>query len=295
MGRGQVLDAALHNRHRYLWEDPVRFGCVVCALLLTFAPIVPFLLTLFVVLVVQMGAVALVSRFSLPGWSHQWGKRLHPGILASSMCVDWTNLTACTIVGAMLFVRHFGLTQSLQPLCVLAAGVCLLPDARLCRWLLATEPGRRAEHLREGYFWRDPVKLGAMLSWAVVCWLDRGTLYFLALSVVFLQLNSLIVMADKYLSEIEVTRPRGLESLLLEREGRRFMICLSPLALLPARHSLGDEAAVVLAITAAALIVVPDVIRFLMSLAARFWGWVFRPRRMVMVRPATTLVGVLRG
>lgn len=291
MGRRQVLEAALSNHHRYLWEDPIRFGCVACALLLLFLPILPFFVTFLILLVVQMSAVALVSRFSLPGWSWQWGKRLHSGILATSMCMDWTNVCACTIVGAMLFLRHFGDPQMLRPLGILVVAVCLLPDARLCRWLLASDPARRSDHLREGYFWRDPVKLGAMLSCAVVCWIDRATLYFLMMSAVLLQFNSLLIIVDKYVREIEVTRPRGLESLLYEAEGRRLLICLSPLALLPARYWMGDRTAVVLAVTLAGLLVIPDLIRFSMCLVAKMWEWVWRPRP----RPVTTVIGVIRG
>ncbi|GEM_PF-3215540 len=290
MGRRPVLEAALYNRHDYLWQDPVRFGCVVCALLLVFLPILPTIATLFVLLVVQLSAVALVSRFSLAGWSWQWGKRLHPGILASSMCRDWTNMSACTLVGAMLFLRHFGGPEALRPLGLLVVAVCLLPDARLCRWLLASDPGHRSDHLRDGFFWRDPVKLGAMLSWAVVCWIDRSTLPYLLWSAALLQFNSLVVLLDKYLSEIEVARPRGWECLFWEAEGRRLIVGLSPLSLLPVRHWMGDGMAIVLAATFAGLIVVPDLIRYALMIVQRIWEWVWRPR----TRDAT-LVGILRG
>lgn len=294
MGRGQVLDAALRNRHRYLWEDPVRFACMACALMLTFLPILPFLVTFFVILVVQMSAVALVARFSEPGWSWQWGKRLHSGILASSMCLDWTNLSACTIVGAMLLMRQFDAGVSMMPLCILTLGVCLLPDARLCRLLLSSDPSKRADHLREGYFWRDPVKLGTMLSLGVVCWIDPNTLNYLLLSIVFLQFNSLMVFVDKYLAELEITRPRGLSSIVWEQEGRRMLICLSPLALVPLRNFGGDKIAYMAAVMVAGLLVIPDLIRFAMEMAANFWGWAFKPRPRPYA-PPTTIIGVLKG
>ncbi len=290
MGRRQVLDAAFRNRHRYLWEDPVRFGCLAAALMLEFLPILPFAGTVFILAIVQLSAVAMVSRFMTVGWSYQWGKRLHPTLLAAGMCLDWSNLCACTLVGAMLLIRHFNGPEALLPLGLLTVAVCLLPDARICRWLLASEPGAQSDHLRTGYFWRDPVKLGAMLSCAVVCWLDPGTLHYVLLSLVFLQFNSLLVFFDKYASEIEVTRPRGLESLVMEREGRRLLVCLTPLLLVPIRHYAGDPTAWLISATIAGLIVVPDLLRFALSLLISAWTWLFRSRPH-----PSTLIGLARS
>ena len=278
MGRGPVFDAALRNRHRYIWEDPVRFGCVVVAGMLTFLPVIPFAVTLLIIAVLQLSAVALVTRFSLPGWSHQWGSRLHPAILATSMCMDWTNLCAGTIVGSMLLMRHFHGPESLAPLAILTAGVCLLPDVRLCRSLLASDPSRRSDHLRTGYFWRDPVKLGAMFAGGVVLWMNTEILSYVLLSWALFQFNVLLVFLDKYLSEIEVTQKRGIEALWTEREGRRLLACISPLGLIVARCFGGDSLALFGFVTLAGLIVVSDVLRYLLATAIALWKWMNRPR-----------------
>jgi hypothetical protein len=280
-------------RHRYIFQDPVRFLCLVSAGLLVFMKDLPFELTFFVVATVQLGAVALVAKFSEPGWSYQWGTAVHPAALASRLCLDVANLSASTIVGALLLVRHFNGAEVVKPLGILIVAVCLLPDVRFCRWILSDDPQKQSRHLRTGYFWRDPVKLGAILSAAVVCLIDRGTLYYMLMSIAFLQANTLLVMVDKYMHEIEIWKQRGLAALLLEREGQRLAFALAPFALVPLRYGANDMIAWASAAAIAALIIVPDVVRLALAAARASWSWLFRPKFRTIEEPST-IIGVIR-
>jgi hypothetical protein len=248
-------------RHRTLFEDPVRFACLAATGALVFMPEVPFLLTLFVVAVLQMAPVAMVAGAAAPGWSRRWGRPAREGVAVSGLATDFANLSACTVAGGLLLVRHFNGVEVVRPLGILAAGICLLPDIRLCRWLLSGDPAERSRQLREGWCFRDPAALGALLAAAVACLLDPVSLFFAMLSMAFLQTNTLLVFVDKHLSEIEPRRFPGWKGLFLEREGRRLASCLGALALVPLRAGLGDRAAFYGAAVLAAFIVVPDLVR----------------------------------
>ena len=90
-----------------------------------------------------------------------------------------------------------------------------------------------------------------------------------------LSLNTLLVFVDKYLPEIEVRRWGGWTGMLLEREGRRFWLCLAPLGLVPLRVLLGDQAAWTGAAAIGATIVIPGAIQLLVAGFGRI-GQMFR-------------------
>ena len=71
--------------------------------------------------------------------------------------------------------------------------------------------------------------------------------------------NTLLV--DKYASGIGRRRWRGGAAVFLEREARRLWFALAAIALVPLRHSAGDEAAAWGATAIAAAIILPDVCR----------------------------------
>jgi hypothetical protein len=285
MGNPQLQDPTRAHRHRYIIEDPVRFSCLCAAAALVFVPQVPFFLTLLVVLVVQLAPIAMVARTLDRGWSRRWGRHVHESVFASSLSMDFAGLAACTVVGALLLVRHFNGSEVVRPLGMLAAAICFLPDIRLCRWVAAGEPVEASQQLREGYFHRDPVPLGALLATAVLCTIDRTTLNFVLLSLLFLQFNTVLMFLDKYLPEIEVRRSRGVAGLLLEREGRRFTFCLAPLLLVPVRVYLGDNAGWIGAAVIGGAILVPDLLRIAWA-GLKAVGGLFR----VTPAPPSTLV-----
>jgi hypothetical protein len=262
-------------RHRYIIEDPVRFGCLAAIAALLFIPDVPFWLTLAVVAVSQLAPVMMAARAMDEGWSRRWGPKAHAAVFASSLSMDFTNLCACAVSGAMLLVRHFNGVEVLKPLAILGAAICFLPDVRICRLILAGEPVEATQQLHKGTFLRDPVLLGSLLTSAVVCLLDSTSLHFLMVSLGFLQLNALLVFADKYLPEIEVRGRNGLLGLFTEREGRRFWLCLAPLGLIPFRILMGDRAAWIGASAIAAVIVVPGLVQLAFA-GCRKVGEMFR-------------------
>jgi hypothetical protein len=280
-------DPARSLRHRYIIEDPVRLLCLVSAAALLVVGDLPFWLTLSIVSVSQLAPVLMVWRTMEEGWSRRWGSKIHPAVFASSLSMDFSRLSACTIVGAMLLVRHFNGAEVIRPLAVLAAAVCFLPDIRLCRWLLADEPVKASRLLRESYALRDPVMLGTALAVTVACGLDRTSLRFVMYSMVFLQLNAILVLLDKYLPEIEVRRWPGTAGLLLEREGRRFWLCVSPLAIVPLRLYGGDRLAYGAAVLVGAAIVIPDLVRMAVAIG-RALALMFRVAPAP--RPATYVV-----
>jgi hypothetical protein len=250
-------------RHRTLFQDPVRFGCLAATGSLVFVPEIPFSLTLVVVAVLQMAPVAMVAGGAAPGWSRRWGRTAREGVAVSGLSMDFAGLSASTVVGALLLVRHFNGAEVVRPLGILAAGICLLPDIRLCRWLLSGDPAERSRQLRKGWSFRDPAALGALLAAGVACLLDPVSLLYLSLSMAFLQTNAFLVFVDKHLAEIEAGRFPGWAGLLLDREGRRLTACLGALALVPLRAGLGDRPAFTGAAALAAFIVVPDLVRAL--------------------------------
>lgn len=268
-------------RHRYVIEDPARFACLCAAAALLFMPHVPAALILAAAGVTQLTAVMAAFRGARPGWSLSMGRHARPAMLASSLAMDTVTLSASVIVGALLLIRLFDGPASLAPLGILAAAVCFLPDTRPCRWLLSADPVNASRQLRDGWSFRDPVNWGAAISTAVVCLIDVQTLFFVAVSLAAFHANAVLVVLDKYLSELG----DGLKGLLVEREGRRFLIALAPFALLPLRFFLGERAALWGAGAVAAAIVLPDVFRLGMT-AARAVLSMFR----VTPAPASTYV-----
>jgi hypothetical protein len=254
------------HRHRYIIEDPTRLGCVAAAAALFFAQEVPFWMTLAVVAVTQLAPIMMAIRALDQGWSHRWGSRVHPSLYASNLAMDFTLLSACTVTGALLLARHFNSVEVVKPLALLTVAVCLLPDVGLCRWLLSRDPAEASRELRHGSILRDPVMLGVLLATGVGCVLDRVSLEYFLLSMIFLQFNALLVLVDKYLPEIESRAHAGWRAFVLEREGRRLWLTLAPLVLLPVRLGLGDRVAWVYAAGVAAAIVIPELYRVLLGL-----------------------------
>ena len=265
MAYGQAM------RHRYFFQDPVRLLCILTAGLLVWMESMPFELTLLAVAGAQMGALAMVLRFSERGWSYQWGSSHHPAALMSRMCIDMTNLSACTLVGALLLVRLFNGADVVPALGALIVAVSLIPDIRFCRWLLDADPARQGQHLKSGYFWRDPVKLGALFALGVVSLIRRDTLFYILMSMLFLQANTFLMFVDKYLSEIEVRRRRGWSALLLEREGQRLLAALLPFILVVARWFTDDQTGWTIDGTVAGFIAIPDLVRAFFSGLSMLW------------------------
>jgi len=260
------MELARVHRHRTIIEDPARFGCLCAAAALLFVGDIPFWMTLVVVGVTQLAPIMMAGRALEQGWSRRWGPRVHPTVYASNLAMDYTNLAACTVVGALLMVRHSGASETVRPLAILTLAICFLPDIRLCRWLLSSDPVESSRQLRHGTILRDPVMLGSLLATGVVCVLDRGSLEFVLYSLLFLQFNALLVIVDKYLPEIESAfRSRG-KTLLLSREGRRLWLTLAPLALVPLRLAAGDRAAWFGAAAILAVVVAPDLYRLALVL-----------------------------
>ncbi len=278
MGQVHASDPTRIHRHRYIVEDPARFLCLAAAAVLLFLPQPGLLLTMAVIAAVQLGPVLMMARSMNRGWSSRWGRTAHPSVFSSSLAMDFTQLSAGTLVGALLLARHFTHGEGAdiaRPLGVLAVAVAFLPDLRLCRWLLAGDPAGRSRELREGLCLRDPVMLASLLAAAVVCFIDELSLTVVFLSLLLFQFNAVLVILDKYLPEIEVARHRGWKAVLLEREGRRLWLCLAPLALIPLRVSLGDRAGILGACLLAAVVAAPDLLRGL-AWAGRAVGNMFR-------------------
>jgi hypothetical protein len=249
------------HRHRYIIEDPARFGCLLAAAALLFVRDVPFWLTMGVVAVTQLGPIMMAARALDQGWSRRWGTKVHASVFASNLAMDFTSLACCTVTGALLLARQFNSAEVVKPLAILTVAICFLPDVRLCRWLLSGDPAEASRQLRHGTILRDPVMLGALLATGVACALDRVSLQYFLFSLIFLQFNAMLVIVDKYLPEIESRARAGWKAFVLEREGRRLWLTLAPLALLPARMILGDRAGWCCAGAIVAAILIPDLCR----------------------------------
>lgn len=269
-------------RHRYVIEDPARFACLCAAAALLFMPHVPPILVLAAAAATQLTAVMAAFRGSRPGWSYGAGRPVQHAVLASSLAMDAATLSASAVVGALLLVRLFNGVESVAPLGVLAAAVCFLPDARPCRWLLAGDPVNASRQLRDGWSFRDPVNWGAAMSAVAVCSIDAGSLYYLCVSLAAFHANAVLVVVDKYVTEIG----DGLKDLLLDRRGRRFLIALAPFGLVPLRFFAGDRPAILGAAAIGAAIVLPDVFR----LTVLLFRWVGGMFRMTPAQPATYVV-----
>lgn len=260
------MELARVHRHRTIIEDPARFGCLAASAALLFVGDIPFWMSLVVVGVIQLAPIMMAARALDQGWSRRWGPRVHPTLFASNLAMDFTNLSACTLLGALLLVRHYQETESVRPLAILTVAICFLPDIRLCRWLLSSDPVESSHQLRHGSILRDPVMLGVLLATGVVVVLDRVSLEFVFYSLLFLQFNALLVLVDKYLPEIESRSRSGWKSLLLEREGRRLWLTLAPLALVPLRIGAGEQTSWIAAVAVVLAVVLPDVVRVSQSL-----------------------------
>lgn len=260
------MELARVHRHRTIIEDPARFGCLCAAAALLFVADIPTWLTLAVVGVTQLAPIMMAARALEDGWSRRFGMRVHPTVYASNLAMDYNNLAACTVAGALLLVRHFDGIDTVKPLAILTVALCFLPDIRLCRWLLASDPVESSRQLRQGSILRDPVMLGAMLATGVVMVLDHGSLRYVLYSLLFMQFNAVLVLVDKYLPEIESRTRTGWKSLLLEREGRRLWLTLAPLALVPLRLLAGDAVAGWTAGALLTVIVLPDLYRLMSSM-----------------------------
>jgi len=274
------------HRHRYIIEDPARFGCLCAAAGLLFVQDIPFWMTLAVVGVTQLAPILMASRALEQGWSRRWGSKVHGSVFASNLAMDFTNLSACTIIGALLLARHFNSVEVVKPLAILAVAVCFMPDVRLCRWLLSGDPVEASRQLRTGPALRDPVMLASLLATAVVCALDRLSLQYFLLSLIFLQFNGMLVLVDKYLPEIESRFRSGWKALLLERESRRLWLTFAPLAPLPLRVALGDAVAWCAAGGIAMVIALPDLYRLALSLVSM----VTNLFKVTPAQPATYIV-----
>jgi hypothetical protein len=252
-------------RHRYLISDPARFACLCAALALWWAPEVPLPLTLLVAGSLQVGALTMAVRSTRPGWTWEGGDRLHSLIFASSLCADFAALAAGTATGALLLIRHFNGPEPVGGLALLAAGVCLLPDIRLCRLWVPRDPFEAAQRLRDGAFFRDPVLMGCLIAAGGILAIEIETLFYLLGSLILFHLGPLALFLDQYLPEIEVRRWRGALALALERDGRRLLLPVAALMLVPVRLAGGDRLAWVAAGLLGLAILMPDVWRLLRS------------------------------
>lgn len=263
--RGSSLtELACEIRHRTILTDPARLACLAAVAALYFMPDLSFGATLAVVAALQLGPIFMAARGMSEGWSRRWGSRVHGAVLTASLCRDFTVVAAGSVAGAMLLVRHFNGAEVIGPLAILAAAILFLPDARVCRVLLSGDPVEATRQLRTGFLLRDPALLATLAAQAVVCLLDRGSLRYVLISMAFLQLNGLLVFVDKHLPELETGDRGGWLGLLLGREGRRFLLMLTPFALVPLRLFTTDRAAWLAAAACSSVVLVPSLFQGLM-------------------------------
>jgi hypothetical protein len=251
---------------RYFFRDPIRMIAMASAVLLMAIPGPPLWLAIAAVAISQANGIAMIVGIIGRGWSLRWGRRGRSAVLASTLAADWTNTSVCTLVGAMLLLRFFGPPQLVLALGLLALGVGLLPDVRVCRALLPSDLASASRTLSDGYFFRDPVKIGGLVALLILCTLDRLSLTFIFWSMALLQLNSALILADKYLSEVGtggtalVFRSRAIR-MFLARDGQRLMITLLPFFFVPFRLAVPAAEARWTAAAVAALIIIPDLLR----------------------------------
>ncbi len=265
-------------RTPYFFQDPIRASAIVCALLLMFLPDVPFTLALFAIGISQVNSIAMVIDIVGTGWTERWGRRARTTVMTNTLAIDWANTSVCTLVGAMLLIRLFGPGQLVTALGCMTLAIALLPDIRFCRILLPSDAHEANAVLERGYFFRDPIKIGAICAMAIICALDRTSLAFVCISMGLMQLNSILVFVDKYLTEVEVRRdhawiPSRTIRLVLARDGQRLLLTLMPLAMVPLRLGTEDAVARWTAIVIAAFIIVPDVLRFVFRLIGGMLGF----------------------
>jgi len=251
---------------RYFYQDPIRIAAMTCAVLLMTMPVTPLWLTAAAVTISQFNGVAMIVGIIGQGWSLRMGRRSRPALLTGAMAADWTNTSVCTLVGAMLLLRFFGPPELVLALGLLALGIGILPDVRLCRLILPTDPRAASGQLARGYFFRDPVKIGGLVALLILCTLDRVSLTFIFLSMALLQVNSALLLVDKYLHEVRAEhtaiffRSRAIR-LFLARDGQRLLLVLLPFAFVPFRLAFDESAARAFAGIIAGFIVIPDLLR----------------------------------
>jgi hypothetical protein len=267
-------------RHRFIVADPARFAGLCAAAGLFLLPETNFLVVLLIAGLTQFSALDILWRGRSPGWSAAGGRRVREAVYASSLAMDLTTLSVSTLAGALLLAKLFG--GAVGPLALLAAGVCFLPDVRLCRLVLAGDPQSASRQLRDGWSFRDPVAWGAALTGAAVLALDPASLAWVVLSLGIFHLNALLVLLDKYVPEIEGDGWRA----LFDREGRRLAVALAAVSLAPIRHFGGDGAATWTAGLIGAVLVLPDLARGVLA-AARGVDAMFR---VTPPTPATFVV-----
>jgi hypothetical protein len=257
-----------HVSTRYFFADPVRLVAMACAVLLMAMDRIPLWLTVATIAVSQANGIAMLVGIIGHGWTRRHGRRGREAVFATNLASDWTNTSVCTLVGAMLLLRHFGPPEIVLALGLLALGIGLLPDVRFCRVMLSSDPITASRVLSDGYFFRDPVKLGGLIALLILCTLSERSLAFIFLSMALLQLNSVLILVDKYLTEVEAGGTAvGFRSpairFFLARDGQRVLIMLLPFFFVPLRLVVSPVEARWIAGAVAALIVIPDLFRFL--------------------------------
>ena len=254
---------------RYFFTDPVRLIAMACAIALMVMDRIPLWLTVATIAISQANGIAMIAGIIGGGWTARHGRRGREAVFATTMASDWTNTSVCTLVGAMLLLRHFGPPEIVLALGLLALGIGLLPDVRFCRVMLSNDPVAASRALSDGYFFRDPVKLGGLIALLILCTLNERSLAFIFLSMALLQLNSVLILVDKYLTEVEAGGTSvGFRSpalrFFLARDGQRVLIMLLPFLFVPFRLAVSPVEARWTAGAVAALIILPDLFRVLL-------------------------------
>lgn len=252
----------------YFYEDPIRFFTIVVAVLLMTVPAVPIWLVMAAVAVSQFNGLAMIVRV------FRRGRIVHPpgGARGRTWVVqhlgaESSTLSSCTLLGGLLLLRLFGPPEPVVALGTLTIALALLPDIRVCKWVMPDDPFRANLRLERGTFLRDPVKLGAILSAFVLCMLDPDSVVFVLLSMALLQFNALVMMVDKYAAFVDWTgaERRGAARWIapLTRDAWRVLLSILPLAILPLRAFAGDDAGWAGAGALLGFIVLPDLLRLL--------------------------------
>ena len=243
----------------YFFADPIRLLCIVCTLFLMFLSTVPAWLVILTVAVSQFNGLVMLARL-LARPRHPTGPRGRKWRVQYLGTESFT-LSACTLLGGLLFMRIFGPVEPTFALGALTLAVVLLPDVRLCRSVVPRNPFRANQILQDGSFVRDPVKLGAILSAVIICLLDPDSLVFVLASMLLLQFNSLMILIDKHAGLVSWwKRGRGIS---ITRDAWRVLIAVLPFGLLPIRMLFGDTAGWWAAGAITAVVVLPDLAGFL--------------------------------
>lgn len=269
-------------RTPYFFCDPVRLGAIACVVLLMLVKEPPMALALFAIGLSQLNGVAMVVHLIGRGWSEKWGRRVRGAVVTNSMAMDWTNMNVCTLIGAMLLMRIFGKAEVTHDLVtalgLLALGLSLVPDMRLCRLIMPGDPTQASKSLEHGWFFRDPMKLGGLAALVIISVMDHTSLSFILLSMLFMQFNSVLLLVDKYLGELEASpaarRYRSLTlRLVMARDGQRLLVTLLPLVFVALRLTVDGATARWAGLAVAGVIVLPDALRLAWRLVSGLWGF----------------------